>query len=326
MNTDFEVIKNNQSIYEDCELADKMISGTTRVEILTALRSYGSAFEKMVNVLILKAGITQEQILKIKKQNGKDGIADLYGKIMALKATGFVSVDSGNNYEKLRKFRNSAVHESENAGGKCYQTIGIKELRDEAMNMRTIMLVEAERFGNVYMQKDAVANVRLMRNTGKIVNYGKKSGSAGRVMAVFKFAAACIAIIMIWGYLSDNQLVDDIWSAEPAGTAYSQSLTAGKATTAANKKRVKKADSENHVTEQTQTTQGNLSDQEQAEQIQSQINDVEAQLAQARTDYMNSRPGSQKGNALFDEIGKLGQKRVDLYGQLYQIQFRINSQ
>ena len=68
MDNGFEAVKDNQGIYEDCKLAEKMISGTTRVEILTALRSYGTAFEKMVNALILKAGITQEQILKIKKQ------------------------------------------------------------------------------------------------------------------------------------------------------------------------------------------------------------------------------------------------------------------
>ena len=332
MDNGFEALKDNQGIYEDCKLAEKMISGTTRVEILTALRSYGTAFEKMVNALILKAGITSEQVLRIKRQNGKDGIVDLYGKIMALKVTGFISAESGINYESLRKYRNSAIHEAENAGGKCYQTMGIGALRREAMNMRSVMLVEANRFEKIYMQK----NVMTVRKTAT-----KNNRIALSILAV----AAMALIIGICLYLI-GMMAEEIRLTDQADISYSQVPVAemvssvetkpaishksdkakktskAKKATKTTKKRAKQADPDSNSAEQ--TVQSDSANQEQPDQIQAQINDVEAKLAQDRTDFMNSTPGSQEANDLFNEIGKLGQKRVDLYGQLYQAQFNMN--
>ena len=160
----FEHLKGYQSIYEGCCLAEKNIVEDTKVEILSAMRELGNAFEKMVSALTKHRGITDQHVLMIKQMRGKnEGGANLFGKVLALGELQVISSDSKENYEAIRKLRNQAVHED----GGPYKDAPLTQIKADAEKMYSLFYRESYLFANEYMKEPA----------------GPKAAPAGQVRA-----------------------------------------------------------------------------------------------------------------------------------------------
>lgn len=145
MTVNFEHLKPWESLYNDCRLAEKNAVAGSRAENILAMKSLGSALEKMVAQLVKKAGITDEMVEAHKRRAGKEGRADVYGRIMVLEDRRVLDAESAENYNTLRVLRNNAVHD-ENLGNASDARI-----QSDMEKMYRLMYEESYLFAKEYM-------------------------------------------------------------------------------------------------------------------------------------------------------------------------------
>lgn len=149
MTRNFEHMAPWKSIYEDFELAESNALKGRRAEQLLAMKCMGSAFEKMVSLLVQKAGYRDSDVEQYKSNNGLEGRADLYGRILLAGAYELIPAESFNNYNELRSMRNQSVHDG-------YATATDAQVKEAFDKMYAMIYRESWLWANQYMKRVGV--------------------------------------------------------------------------------------------------------------------------------------------------------------------------
>lgn len=199
MTINFEHLKPWEALYSDCRLAESNAIEGGRAEHILAMKSLGSGLEKMVAQLTKKAGITDEMVEAHKRQKGKEGRADVFGRIMVLQDRGILDAQSSENYNTLRMLRNNAVHDNnlENASD--------AKIQKDMEKMYQLMYEESYLFANQYMAdgKGSVVQGAGVRNGAGVYNNANRSVYTATPQQASKSSGAggVIAFIVVIGFI-----------------------------------------------------------------------------------------------------------------------------
>lgn len=146
--TNFAHMKPWEDMYEKTSfLEDIILDIKNKESCLQVLINARGAIDILLQRLVEANGITDEQILQVKKDKGKTrGGVDLFGRILTLEEYGLISKNSARNLHTIRENGNPTTH-----GSTEFRAKSLEELIKIAENTYSLLYRETYLFANQYI-------------------------------------------------------------------------------------------------------------------------------------------------------------------------------
>lgn len=147
MATNFEHMKPWNAIYEKLTFAeDFLLENDSKEAYIQAMGAIRGSMDVMMKELMRAAGVSDKEIIMIKKKSGKGEDVDMYGRILAAEQLGIITPASAKNLHRIRTLGNDAVH-----GKTRFVNKGKELLKKEAEELYAKIYRESYLFAKQYM-------------------------------------------------------------------------------------------------------------------------------------------------------------------------------
>ena len=189
MVTNFAHMKEWNVMYQKLLFLEDLILDVKNKESCIQIISTGRAvIDVLLKELVKVAGITDEQILRMKKDtfhNSKEGDKiSLFDRIIALEAMGYISAKSAENLHTIRKYGNPAIH-----GEETFVNKPLNELKSIAEKVYELLYKETYLFANQYAQE-------AKSRRGEKNSTNSTTNQSGVVLGVMAIVVVFILMLM----------------------------------------------------------------------------------------------------------------------------------